>query len=155
MRVSGSRRPSARARKAPPADDGSLTTAERRRLLYDHLRRLQDIARAGGWALAFEGLDAAAAQLDPPGPGVSVGPASCVVPKLKGKSPRKARSALRAAHCALGKVRKPKAKKGHKLGPLVVKSFSPAAGTTLPAGGKVSLMLVKKKYGRAHRRRHG
>ena len=77
-------------------------------------------------------------------------PPSCVVPKLKGKSPRKARSALRAAHCALGKVRKPKAKKGHKLGPLVVKSSSPAAGATLPAGGKVDLKLKK-----AHKRRHG
>lgn len=43
-------------------------TYERRRLLYDHLQRLQDIARAGGWALAFEGVDAAAAQLDPLAP---------------------------------------------------------------------------------------
>ncbi len=77
-------------------------------------------------------------------------PPSCVVPKLKGKSPRKARSALRAAHCALGRVSKPKAKKGHKLGPLVVKSSSPAAGTTLPAGGRVNLKLAK-----AHKRRHG
>jgi uncharacterized repeat protein (TIGR02543 family) len=74
-------------------------------------------------------------------------PSSCVVPRLKGKSPRKARAALAAAHCALGKVRRPKARKGKKLGPLVVRSFSPAAGTALPAGGKVDLKLkrVKKK----------
>lgn len=44
---------------------GDPHTYERRRLLYDHLQRLQDIARAGGWALAFEGVDAAAVQLDP------------------------------------------------------------------------------------------
>jgi hypothetical protein len=69
---------------------------------------------------------------------------SCVVPKLKGKSLKQARSALSAAHCALGRVSRPKARKGHKLGPLVVKSFSPAAGTTLPAGGKVDLRLKKK-----------
>lgn len=43
-------------------------TYERRRLLYDHLQRLQDLARAGGWALAFEGIDAAATQLDPLAP---------------------------------------------------------------------------------------
>jgi hypothetical protein len=78
-------------------------------------------------------------------------PPSCVVPKLAGKSPRKARSALRAAHCALGKVSKPKARKGHKLGPLVVKSFSPGVGATLPAGGKVSLTL---KLAKKHRVRH-
>ena len=46
-------------------------TYARRRLLYDHLQRLQDIARAGGWALAFEGIDAAAAQLDPLSPASS------------------------------------------------------------------------------------
>lgn len=44
---------------------GDSHTYERRRLLYDHLQRLQDLARDGGWALAFEGVDAAAAQLDP------------------------------------------------------------------------------------------
>lgn len=38
------------------------------RLLYDHLGRLQNLACQGGWDLAFEGLDAAAAQLDPHAP---------------------------------------------------------------------------------------
>jgi hypothetical protein len=47
------------------AADADAHTYERRRLLYDHLQRLQDVARAGGWALGFEGIDAAAAQLDP------------------------------------------------------------------------------------------
>ena len=40
-----------------------------------------------------------------------------------------------------GKVAKPKAKKGKKLGPLVVKSSTPSAGSTLPGGGKVDLKL--------------
>lgn len=39
-------------------------TYERRRLLYDHLQRLQDLALAGGWSLVCEGVDAAAARLD-------------------------------------------------------------------------------------------
>lgn len=41
---------------------------ERRCLLYDHLQRLQDLADAGGWHLAYDGVDAAAAQLDPLAP---------------------------------------------------------------------------------------
>jgi hypothetical protein len=78
-------------------------------------------------------------------------PPSCVVPKLAKKTLGKAKAALSAAHCALGKVSKPKAKKGHQLGPLVVKSSSPGAGTTLPAGSKVNLKLgpkpkAKKKH---------
>ena len=44
----------------------------------------------------------------------------CVVPKLKGDSLAKAKRLLRAAHCAIGKVKQPKARKHHKLGKLVV-----------------------------------
>ena len=65
----------------------------------------------------------------------------CVVPKLKGKSLRQARTALEAAHCSVGKVRKPKHK---QLGPLVVKSSKPSAGETLEAGSKVNLKLGPK-----------
>lgn len=68
--------------------------------------------------------------------------ARCVVPNLKGKTLAKARSALAAAHCALGKVRRPK---GAKLSHLRVRSFSPAAGSTLPAGSKVALKLARTK----------
>jgi hypothetical protein len=64
----------------------------------------------------------------------------CVVPKLKGKTLSKAKSALTRAHCKLGKVAKPKTKKG----PLVIKSSKPGAGTTLPAGSKVNLKLAPK-----------
>jgi hypothetical protein len=67
---------------------------------------------------------------------------TCTVPKLKGKSLGQAKSALKAANCTPGKVTKPKGKKGK--GPLVVKSSSPAAGSTHPEGTKVNLKLEKK-----------
>jgi hypothetical protein len=65
----------------------------------------------------------------------------CVVPKLKGLTLARARSALNAAHCASGKVSKPKAK---KPGPLLVRSSTPGAGTALPAGSAVDLKLAPK-----------
>jgi beta-lactam-binding protein with PASTA domain len=64
----------------------------------------------------------------------------CVVPKLKGLTLGKAKSALTKAHCKAGKVSKPKKAKGA----LVVKSSKPAAGTVLPAGSKVDLKLAPK-----------
>jgi hypothetical protein len=79
-------------------------------------------------------------------------PVQCVVPKLKGLSLGKAKSALAKANCALGKVTKPKPKKGKKTGPLVVQSSNPGAGSTHPEGTKVSLKLgpkPKKKNKRA------
>jgi len=68
----------------------------------------------------------------------------CAVPNLAGKTLGQARSELSAAHCSLGKVFKPKPKKGRKLGPLVVRSSSPAAGATVPADSKVNLDLGPK-----------
>lgn len=50
---------------------GDTHTYERRRLLYDHLGRLQDLARAGDWVLGFDGIEEAAAQLDPLTPATS------------------------------------------------------------------------------------
>ena len=67
-----------------------------------------------------------------------------MVPKLKGKSLAKARSLLAKAHCALGKVTRPKVAKGHKQPPLVVGSTRPAAGTKLADGAKIALRLVVK-----------
>jgi hypothetical protein len=76
--------------------------------------------------------------LNPPPPPPP--PAQCVVPKLKGKSLGKAKEALSKAHCKTGKVTKPKNKKG----PLVVKSSTPSAGTSLPDSSKVNLKLGPK-----------
>ena len=68
----------------------------------------------------------------------------CLVPKLAGKALAQAKSALKAAGCGVGKVTKPKARKGKELGPLVVKSSKPSAGTTLEIGSKVNLRLGPK-----------
>ncbi len=84
-----------------------------------------------------------AARLRPPTLG-------CTIPKLAGKTLGQATSALRAAGCTLGKVTKPKAKKGHKPPPLVVKSSTPAVGAK-PASGKVDLTLGPKPKPKQHR----
>jgi hypothetical protein len=64
-------------------------------------------------------------------PGAGGGGGVCDVPKLKGKSLKAARKAIRAAGCGVGKV------KGRGR----VKRQSPKAGTQLPAGGKVNVKL--------------
>ena len=74
-------------------------------------------------------------QSPPPPPG-------CLVPKLKGLSLAKARSALAKAHCKAGAVRKPKQGKGS--GQLIVKSTKPGAGASLPANSAVGLVLGPK-----------
>jgi len=71
---------------------------------------------------------------------------SCVVPRLAGETLDQARAALIGVHCSLGKVTKPKKKKGT----LVVRSSSPAAGASLPAGGPVSLKLSLKPKKKMH-----
>jgi hypothetical protein len=68
-------------------------------------------------------------------------PPTCVVPKLAGKKLGRAKTALRKANCAVGKVLWPKREKGKRRGALVVKSSNPAAGTDLAAGSKVNLNL--------------
>lgn len=64
----------------------------------------------------------------------------CTVPKLAGKTLGQAKKALTAAHCTLGKVTKPKKKKGK----LVVKSSKPGAGSVLAENSKVDLKLGPK-----------
>lgn len=76
--------------------------------------------------------------------------ADCTVPKLAGKSLAQAKTALKSAGCTLGKVTKAKAKakKGHKLPALVVKSSTPRAGTV--ATGTVALTLGPKPKQHRH-----
>jgi len=77
-------------------------------------------------------------------PAATIAPsAACTVPKLAGKTLGQATAALIAAHCTLGAVTKPKARKGHPVGPLIVKSSAPATGGH-PTGGKVDLTLAPK-----------
>jgi hypothetical protein len=67
---------------------------------------------------------------------------ACKVPKLKGKTLATARKLLAHGHCRLGKVVTPRAPKGHKLGPLVVRSQNPGAGRSLAHAAKVGVRLV-------------
>jgi subtilisin family serine protease len=75
-------------------------------------------------------------------------PHICTVPKLAGMTLAKAIAALSQAHCTFGSVVKPKTKKGHRLGALVVKSSTPPRGTKTP--GKVNLTLGPKPKPKKH-----
>jgi hypothetical protein len=60
----------------------------------------------------------------------------CVVPRLKGDSLTRARRALRAAHCSLGKVRR-----SRHMEKLVVTAQQSPEGQTLPRGTAVGVKL--------------
>jgi PASTA domain len=66
--------------------------------------------------------------------------AKCVVPKLEGKKLAAAKSALKSAHCAVGKIRNASSK--HVRQGFVI-SQSPAAGKSLPSGTAVSFTVSK------------
>ena len=76
-------------------------------------------------------------------------PPSCKVPKLAGKTLGQAKAKLTAAGCKLGKVTKPKAKRGRRLPALAVKTSAPRAGAK-PASGKVNLTLGPKPKRKKH-----
>ncbi len=81
----------------------------------------------------------------------------CVVPKLKGDSLAKAKRALGAAHCLLGKITKPKAKKNQRLRKLIVSRSTPGAGAKLASGSRIAVKLAqapKPKPKAKKRRRH-
>jgi subtilisin family serine protease len=77
-------------------------------------------------------------------------PPLCTVPKLLGKTLSQADASLRSAGCKLGKVTKPRAKKGRGLPPLVVKASTPGPGAT-PEDRSVSLTLGPKPKPKRHR----
>lgn len=66
-------------------------------------------------------------------------PPHCVVPRLKGKTLTRAKALLKAAHCALGKVTRPRHRTHHKL---LVSKQSPAAGRKLSSGARVAVTLT-------------
>jgi hypothetical protein len=83
----------------------------------------------------------------PPAPAPPPTAGVCIVPKLVGKTLRRAKRALKAADCKLGKVRKPKRVKRIKRKRrwvLVVRSSSPRRGAR-PADRKVDLELRLKR----------
>ncbi len=77
----------------------------------------------------------------------------CRVPKLAKLSLSNAKALLGVSNCKLGKVTKPKKKKGKKLPALVVKSSSPKAGAELAAGAKVAVTLGPKPKPKKRKRR--
>jgi hypothetical protein len=95
---------------------------------------------------------------DPDGPGntatvrLTVAPRApvqvrCKVPKLKGKTLKKARKLLKRGHCRLGKVTKPKGVHGKRaIRRLVVKKQSPRAGKLRPRGAHVRVKLRRKRH---------
>jgi subtilisin family serine protease len=74
----------------------------------------------------------------------------CKVPKLKGRSLRRARRALRRAHCRLGKVTRPR---HGAAGELVVTKSKPKAGAIRADGTKVKLTLGRPRPRHRHGRR--
>jgi subtilisin family serine protease len=95
--------------------------------------------------------------LAPPGGGARLASVRCVVPRLAGLSLARARTALSSAHCALGRVTKPRARRGRRLPRLVVKSSRPGVGASGAEGMQVALTLKAKpraRRARRHARRH-
>jgi subtilisin family serine protease len=76
----------------------------------------------------------------------------CVVPALTGRSLRQATSALTAARCRVGKLTRPRARRGHWLPPLVVRASRPGVGAVLAENARVSLMLKAKPGARGRAR---
>lgn len=95
-----------------------------------------------------EKTEAAIRAANPPAAIAQPSKPACKVPALAGKSLGQAKAKLAAAHCTLGTVTKPKARKGRGLPPLVVKSSSPAPGSL--SSGKVNLTLGPKPKPKAH-----
>jgi hypothetical protein len=77
----------------------------------------------------------------------------CKVPRLKGKTLRRARRALRRARCKLGRVTRPRgARRGRRVA-LVVKSSRPRAGAVRTDGARVNVTLKPKPRARGRGRR--
>ncbi len=77
-------------------------------------------------------------------------PPPCTVPKLQGKTLSQADASLKSAGCKLGKVTKPRARKGRRLPPLVVKASTPGPGST-PGDRSVNLTLGPRPKPKGHR----
>lgn len=75
-----------------------------------------------------------------------IGKASCVVPALRGDSLTRARRLLHRAHCRLGRVTG-RRKKGH--GRLVVRRERPHRGTQMRRGGRVRVVVRRRRQGSA------
>jgi hypothetical protein len=98
-----------------------------------------------GWAGACSGTGACTATMDADRSVTATflaGAHRCVVPKLKGKTLKAAKKALRKAHCGLGKVSRAPSSKVRK-GRVIAQK--PRPGVKRRAGAKVALTLSKGK----------
>ncbi|HEX4463258.1 MAG TPA: S8 family serine peptidase [Solirubrobacterales bacterium] len=95
-----------------------------------------------------EKTEAAIRAANPPAAAAQPSKPACKVPALAGKSLGQAKAKLAAAHCTLGAVSKPKARKGHVVPPLVVKSSNPAPGSL--SSSKVDITLGPKPKPKKH-----
>jgi len=113
------------------------------------------IGGRGGIWLEQEGVAVPPPAPQPSTTGEAPGPPppACIVPKLRGKTLKRARAALRSAGCRLGKVRKPKRLRSRRHGALVVKRSFPGAGA-MPANRKVHLKLRLRHRTIHHLRTH-
>jgi len=97
-------------------------------------------ARFVGWSGACSGAGRCVVKMTAARSVTATFKLSCVVPKLKGKTLRAAKRAVRKAHCSVGKVKKTfsaRMKKGRVISP------KPRAGKRLGPGAKVKLRVSK------------
>ena len=97
-------------------------------------------SKFAGWSGACTGTGACALTMSADHSATATFKALCVVPKVKGKKLRAAKSAIKRAHCSVGKVTKAfsaRVRKGRVI------SQKPAPGKKLPAGSKVKLKVSK------------
>jgi hypothetical protein len=95
-----------------------------------------------GWSGACSGTSTCPLAMTADRDATATFQASCIVPKVKGKTLAAAKTAIKARHCSVGSVKKSfssKVKKGRVI------SQAPAAGKTLAPGAKVNLTVSKGK----------
>jgi virginiamycin B lyase len=70
--------------------------------------------------------------------------AKCVVPKVARKSLTAAEKLIKRAGCAIGRITRPRARRGKKLRTLIVRHTNPAAGKSVAKGTRIAILLVQK-----------
>lgn len=111
--------------------------------------------RGGRHTFAVRALSPRAIVVDPSPATATWTVVQCKVPRLKGKSLRRAKRALRAAHCKVGSVKLPRGVR--RPGRLVVTKSKPRAGAIRADGTRVRLTLGRpaprhRRHGRRRRR---
>jgi hypothetical protein len=109
--------------------------------------------RGGRHTFAVRALSPRGIVADPSPATVSWTVVQCKVPRLKGKSLGRAKRALRAAHCAVGRVKLPRGVRSARG--LVVTKSRPGASAVRVDGTRVRLTLGRPQPRHPRHRRHG